>query len=310
MPSIMVTSSAASGRNLCPGSQEGAARQIGREAADVAAQERSGPLAPQTSSPASRQAPDRPLLRRRDVAERDLALDPGQRAAQHLGRALVVQGAPACAATRRRRRRSRARAGRAASGPSPAASRCSSRAPAAAREAVDGLDERDVVRAARHASPRARARRAATPLAYEARVQIQAEARVGADRPRVGRGQDDPAASRRARSRARGAAAPSRRRRTAAPGRTTSSERPQMPSRLTASAQPGEPVLVLGHPRASGVVRDERACSAARRASRSGGGGSGSSFRRRERSSNVTHGQLERGVDVVLGHRADHRHAA
>ena len=119
-----------------------------------------------------------------------------------------------------------------------------------------GLGERDVVEVAL-ADAVGRRDVARLAGAGERRVRLQAEPRVGAQRARVGRGQDDAPAGVVGVVVAGVRAPRCRRRSTGARGAVTSSERPHTPSRLSARPADDQAAVALGAPGALGVGADE-----------------------------------------------------
>ena len=177
---------------------------------------------------------------------------------------------------------------------------------AAADVAVDLGGERESSGVPRRTSAGAVTSRG-SPLASTAGCRVEPEPVVGPHRPRVGRGEDDLPA----RVRAVLVRAPQQLRADAARLQAgPDDEQRQAPDVLAPQRQRAarEPVLVLGHPRAAGVAAHEVA--EADRGHR----------RVRERLHLLAEpalevgerlvGEVERRVDVVLGHGADHRHDA
>ena len=311
MASIMATVPA--GRpNLCPDrSQEGAARQVGRERRRRRRRGTPRPWSAQTPSPASTHGRDRPLLRGRDESTRPRPRTPARARARRSSLALVVVegGQQPQLDRRRRRRRSRARA--ATSSVWPISSRAPMSAPCAAprtwrsTSAVNGMSSAPPSR-----KPSGARTSRGTPLARTA---------TGAGRARAGRRRASPAG--RARTRMIRPRAPSRvlvRARAAARVPTPADcrsgphdQQREAPDALAPERQRAarEPVLVLGHPRAVGVGAHEMAVADARPSpGRARLRGSSSARRRGPRTSRMVSSSA--ASTSSSRHRADHRHAA
>ncbi len=256
MPSIMVTGFAGSGELV---STVTGRRRWARRARSRRRRRRGRPGH-------RRRSTFRPASSRTGSAQRCAAVrywtvnSPSARAStarRSVAAALVVERAPASAARRRRARRIRARAARAASAPSRASvSMLDRRPPPRAKRSTTSINARSAASPSRTAGGSVSAAR--RPLRLVDRVQVEPEPRVGADRARVGRGQDDPA------DRVVGVVVRAAQQLRTDAGRLQPrphDEQRESPDALALDGEraAGESPLVLGHPRPLGVVAHERA---------------------------------------------------